>query len=292
MRRIACLALLLAGCGQAPPTRAPEDEPPEVLATAIRLPMRVVKNLPLVPVRIGGQGPFWFTVDTGSGFPVGITRRLAGRLGLSTHGSITASAGGRHKEVPLSRIERLALGLAVFDDVPAIVLDGAGFRRALGAQFGGILGYPLFKDWLLTLDYPRRQLVLDIGSLPPPDGRDHLRLIPSSDQTPGIVIETERYKIPIMIDTGSSMGLTLYSKLARGLRLAYPPRKGPRSTTLTGRVTARVSRLEGPLYIGRHRIERPPVYLLTHHASLGGELLRRYRVTFDQLEGVVRVEAP
>jgi len=280
------------GCVQAPtqPQPQPQQRPAFELDTAIRLPMRLVKNIPMVPVKINGKGPFWFTVDTGSGFPAGISKRLAAKLGLMRRGSILASAGGQHKRVPLTRLGLLELGEASFDDVPAIVLDSAGFRRALGDEFGGILGYPLFEQWLLTLDYPRRKVVLDIGSLRPPDGKRRVRLIASSDQTPGIVVQTARYKIPIMIDSGNSMGFTLYTRMAKGLSLKYPPRRGPRSTTINGRVTARVSRLEGSLFIGQHEIAQPRVYLLAHHASLGGELLQRFSVTFDQQSGVVRFE--
>lgn len=291
-RLLLLLMLLLAGCEQAPePRPAAPPKPAAPVSTAIEREMVLVKNTPMVQVRINDQGPFWFTVDTGAGYPCGISKRLASKLGLYPTGRINARAGGRVKEVHTTRLGKLTLGVARFDDVPALMMDSAGFRRALGDRFDGILGFPLFAEWLLTLDYPRKRLVLDIGRLGPPDGGERVRM-QLWDRTPAVVVETSRYKIPIMLDTGNSLGLTLYSRMARRLALAYPPEEGPRSMTLHGRVATTYSRLEDDLIVGGHRVGRPRVWFLLDHASLGGEVLRRFRITFDQSERVVRFEMP
>ena len=62
------------------------------------------------------------------------------------------------------------IGEAYFDDVPAVVYDFSEFSAHVGLKIDGIIGFPLFRDTLLTLDYPAAQLEIAPNPViaPPP----------------------------------------------------------------------------------------------------------------------------
>jgi len=51
-------------------------------------------------------------------------------------------------------LKHLQLGEAHFQRVPAGIYDFSDLSAHLGVTIDGVIGFPLFRDTLLTLDYP------------------------------------------------------------------------------------------------------------------------------------------
>jgi predicted aspartyl protease len=118
--------------------------------------MSMTQGIPLVQVRIDGQGPFSFVIDTGTNCEAIISPRLAKRLGLSAtrRKSISDLGGNGTRAVDAVELNTVSLAGADFQMLPAVVTSLPDGDSVLD----GILGFRLFRNELLTLDNPRRRL--------------------------------------------------------------------------------------------------------------------------------------
>lgn len=130
MKRLLALLLLLAGC-------AGDRAGSCALDLVAEVPVRLAGNVPLVLASINGQ-PAVMILDTGSDTTL-LSVPMAQRLALRPAGppALQQAAGGRSAAIPV-RLQQLALGDAVTDDVGAMVgqvptLDGVVGLNILGA---------------------------------------------------------------------------------------------------------------------------------------------------------------
>lgn len=108
---------------------------------------------PTLEVRIAGQGPFRFLVDTGAQATV-VGRDLVGRLGLPAAGRAMLVATGSRQIVDLVEVTDLAFADREMN-LPAIpVLEGAH----LGAD--GILGLDSLQGLRVLMDFRARRITL------------------------------------------------------------------------------------------------------------------------------------
>ena len=134
------------------------------------LPFRSVRGIPLLLVRINGQGPFRVLLDTGAEVGAVLDPRVVRTLGLPDKGSITVrgAAGETKTGVRIRHVQSLVLGDGEFRDVRVWELDLSELERIAGTRFDGLLGLPLFSDCLLTINYPDRRVRIERGALPAP----------------------------------------------------------------------------------------------------------------------------
>jgi hypothetical protein len=117
--------------------------------------------LPLIQAKVNGRGPYFFLIDTG-GADLLVDPVLADSLGCPNFGEEEGTfGGGRRRAVVRSRVASLALGEAVFHDVPASLLDCSRFLAAAGGRrVFGVVGTRVLMRVRATLDYPGGALVL------------------------------------------------------------------------------------------------------------------------------------
>ena len=104
-----------------------------------------------VPVRVNGQGPFPFMVDTGADHSV-LSQELAAMLGLPPAGIVHVAGIAGVQDRPLAKVARLEVGGRVLSDAPMALLP----RRHLGAL--GYVGLDSLKGQRLAIDFVRRQM--------------------------------------------------------------------------------------------------------------------------------------
>ncbi|HCC5835751.1 aspartyl protease family protein [Citrobacter farmeri] len=129
------------------------------------LPFISMNHLPVVSVRVNGQ-PVNVFIDTGADLFV-LNTTMAKKLDLKPQASFTGTyAGGKTAETHYSRLQALGLGEVTLHNVP---IDIAEFPdswvftdETTGEKIkvDGILSTGVFHQFLTTLDYPERQLVL------------------------------------------------------------------------------------------------------------------------------------
>jgi hypothetical protein len=267
------------------------------------VPLEVVGNHPFVQVRINGSGPYRLLLDTASG-DLRLAPQVIEALGLPQSENVSFSRGAKpgapdikYVEVLGHLVQSLEIGAARFERVHAVEMEFPDFAAML-SPLDGIVGLSVFRDCLLTLDYPARQLRLGFGRLPPPDGRD---VIPIEVQYPGgyafTALKVWGRSVPFVVDSGNNGGLQMPASQARRRDFAFGPVAYPwPAVTAYGAEESQVGRLRRDVRVGRHTLASPVVDLTITHsgpfqemANLGGAVLRHFAVTFDQKSQAMRL---
>lgn len=128
------------------------------------VPMQMRGAMPVIEVMVNGHGPFVFSIDTGGGMQVDLDTALAAQLKLQPNGKVRAGdpSGQNAREFDTVPIDSIAFGGVEFRNVTAIAREHRITPNY--PKVDGILGFSLFADYLLTLDYPNKQLRLSAVS--------------------------------------------------------------------------------------------------------------------------------
>jgi hypothetical protein len=174
------------------------------------IPMSFYGNRPVIEVMVNGKGPFHFLIDTGAGGMARADASLVEHLGLSIVGQESSSDAGNKTQVKLDevRFETLSIKGLQFRDVTAYSRNYNTAKYL--SHIDGILGFDLFADYLLTLDYPNRRVRIERGALPKPDGKQILdfQII---EGNPAIDILIGDIKTKALIDSGNIRAVDLSS---------------------------------------------------------------------------------
>lgn len=278
--------LLLAGCAAGPFRPTPPQPGRTTLASPlVILPAQVIGNLLLVEAKWDRFGPYRFLVDTGSSVTLvtpALARRYPGRAlapGAPPPLRVRGAEGGV-VELPRASLRRLELGEARFEEVDVLLYDCAPLSAHLGVTIDGVLGFPLFRETLLTLDYPGSRVLLQrADSTAPIPGS----VVPFDDarKVPLISVKLGQRTLMALIDSGSDAAFSL-NPAGLSPRFASGPKQGAVVGTLAGEREQQVGRLEESLALGDQVFAQPIIDFTDELSAVGGGSLRYFRVTFDQ----------
>ncbi len=275
---------------------APSEKPArtELPSEAMTIPMGLHRSQPVVEVMVNGKGPYKFLFDTGAAGCGRISAALAEELDLPEVGEVLVSdPSGRNRErAKRVGIDTIALGAARFHGIQILRRDYKNEIDEQRAGIHGILGFGLFRDVLLTLDYPGGRLVLERAALPEPDGRT-IFAFEAGDGIPRIGLDVAGTTVPADIDSGSMGGLALPKSVADKLTFKRPPVVVGKASTGFNEFEIRMGPLDGDVRLGSHVLTDPSVEIfdIFPHANLGGRFLQRFRITLDQENRRVRFES-
>lgn len=273
----------LAGCATVP--RRTQVEPKSTI-----LPARLISSFFVVESKWDDGKTYRFLIDTGSTISY-VTPDLARRFGLKPKKNSSPakvrvrSANGGELELDPVTLRRIALGATTFDGVPALVFDFTDLSDQLGLHIDGIIGFPVFRDTLLTLDYPGQRLVIapvTTGPAAPMAAPRATTLAFNHEHnTPLIPIQMGTESFIVLIDSGSDGSLSL-NPTGLHPRFTSGPRTGTLISSLSGDRPQLTGRLSQNVLLGTHTIAQPIVDLTDQLSAIGGEFLRHFAVTFDQ----------
>jgi hypothetical protein len=279
---IIALLTLFSGCTSIPQLPKPSGTT-EFNSRLVTLPAKLIGNALIVEVK-GSSGPYHFLIDTGSSvtlvtpeFAEAHQTKEAAQADLSDI-PIRAS-DGTTTELPPTTLDLLELGNVKFYSVPCVIYSCEPLSEQLGIRIDGILGFPLFKKTILTLDYIRPHIELrPAGSLKVLPG-SQLTLTGTTDR-PNIEAKLNQIAFPCLIDTGSDEALSLNPALTP-VHYVYGPTEGPTVATLTGDRPEQIARLLENLNLGIYHINQPIAELTDTLSSVGGGILKYFTLTFD-----------
>jgi hypothetical protein len=279
---VVCIVVTVPG-----PIRAQNfDLPNQVHSTS----MEVTHGKPYVMVTINGRGPFRFIVDTGTGGDAMVTSELAHLLDLPPAGEarLNDPTGRGGQAAPIRKLDTLRVAGVDFYSVKAV-------EHALPNSDGacqGMLGFTLFRDFLLTLDYVNGRLDLAEGELTP-DGEKSVLPFRMPEGVPIARLKIGDREVEAQIDSGGA-GLSLPERLVPQLRLSAEPTVFATGESLSTRFEIKVAKLAGDVRLGDITIDQPwveinPAFPL---ANFGSCPLQHFIVTFDQENKLVRLDGP
>jgi len=275
--------LALTGCVLPPPS--PVEQPDKMTLTGdrVELPTVFVKGCPYVALKVNGQGPYLFVVDTGSdGMCISPLVAQEAHIGSSRYRAAVTGASGQVENLPsvlLDRVEAVSFSL---EGVGATLMSPETARLlALGLdqKFGGLLGMTALQSVLLEIDYPRRQVSVGrIGSvdLPVTEG------LPYTGTMPQVTITTPSAKnatTTARLDTGAYDTFTLTDITT------YPTRVGlikqdAFSVGIGGYWRPLFGQLAGKIHLGPATWLDPKIYEGTAN-RIGSQSLAPWKLIID-----------
>ena len=287
---IIILGLLLVSPGCTLLRRDPTPGRTTFDAPLSSVPATLTANTLMVELSWDKFGPWRFLVDTGSSVTL-VSPEFAARYVTATPTTQTPkvnvrSASGETTQLTGVTLRRISMGEVSFDQVPALIYDFTELSDHIGERIDGVLGFPLFRQTVLTLDYPQSRILLTraAGSSTLQPGT-HISF-DTATKTPLIPIDLDGQTLVALVDSGSDGGLHL-NPVGLNTRFLHGPVPGGVLATLSGERSQELGRLNGLLKVGAYSLPNPVIDLTDELSSIGGSILRNFVVTFDQQRGEV-----
>ena len=245
---------------------------------------------PYISVMVNGKGPFRFIIDTGTGGDALVSPALASQLALPVVGqaSLCDPSGQGSARTPIVLIDSLKFAGITFENVRAL---DHGFFAETG-QVDGVLGFTLFRDFLLTLDFPNRIVYLDHGALKPDGGKSVLPFRMPEGVPIAILHVDGLQPIEAQLDSGGG-GLVIPEHLSMLLKYDIDPVVFATGRSVSTRFELKAGKLASNVRIGRYTFIHPVVEI--HPAfplvNFGSPPMQIFAITFDQKNLLVRFTA-
>src|SRR5262249_3993871 len=141
------------------PAPPPPDYTFERGKSSTTVPFELANNHIYVKVKLNGKGPYTFLCDTG-GANI-LVPPLANELGLKPVGALQGrGVGEKSEDVGLVKVEKLQLGDVTLSDQLFATYPMQDFAQVEGLPIPGLVGYEIFKRFVVTVDYEHSTLTL------------------------------------------------------------------------------------------------------------------------------------
>jgi hypothetical protein len=164
---VAALSLAVSGQTDSPaPAQdaaapATREMAPQAPSEVMVIPFELADNLVRISVDVNGQRRSG-VLDSGAG-AVLVDRQVSQELGLEEGASPGEAAGGGNEAktlVPVT-LSRLSAGPFQFENLAAYAVDLRNLSSSAGFPVDVILGAPAFRNGTVSIDYGRRQVIVD-----------------------------------------------------------------------------------------------------------------------------------
>ena len=261
------------------------------------VPLQMRAWMPVVEVKLNGLGPFAFMIDTGAGMQADIDTSVAERLSLQPSGSAINGdpSGENDREVAIVTIESIMIGAVAkgtrarrtgegiieFRNVTAIVRPHKITKDY--PDVDGILGFALFSDYLLTLDYPAMEVRLARGALPAANGADILNF-EIENGIPIVELGVGKMRVRAHIDSGNFVaGFILPEEIVEQLQLLSAPVTVGSARSVSNQIELKQAQLRETLRLGRFDFPQTTItFPALSDSNVGFKVLREFVLTFDQ----------
>jgi hypothetical protein len=289
MRFFFALLLLTSVCAHAGPRFAIVGGQ----ATA-KVPFEIIDNRVFIAVRINGQGPFSFILDTGAS-DFALSEETAAKLKLQVKsGEDFSGVGEKAVHSGQTHLATVRIGDLLFSDLDGSVFPTLEFGDVFGKRsLDGVVGLEVFQRVVARHDYVGRMLTFTLPEKFSYSGTGVIVHFELPQQIPVVDADLDGVHGSFGIDTGARSSLLIYAPFAAQNKLAekYGAKlEGVTGWGIGGPVRSLLARA-GALKIGGVSVTAPVIRLYTLKAGLtttnslagliGPDVLSQYDVTFD-----------
>ncbi|ALM09096.1 aspartate aminotransferase [Sediminicola sp. YIK13] len=276
-----------------------------------KVKFQLINNLMIIPVEVNGA-KLSFLLDSGVGTPIlfnlsdqdsvqikNVTEITIKGLGEGSHMKGLSSDGNVFKINSISnRSQKLY-----------VVLDkDINFSPSLGVPVHGIIGYDLFKDFVVEINYGSKIIKFhDPKSYKPKlrKGQERLPLIIENKKAyvDGKVFMGSGSDIPVrlLVDTGSSDAIWLFEDGEKGLDIPEKHYEDYLGKGLSGNIFGKRTMVDG-FTLGSNSLKGPKTAfpdmesfnsiknLGERNGSIGGEILKRFNIVFNYSENEIIIK--
>ncbi|MCK0069571.1 PDZ domain-containing protein [Kordiimonas laminariae] len=177
------------------------------------------------------------------------------------------------------KIGRRYVHLTEFDSIELV----------MGTRIDGILGFSVFENTMLTLDYTKGEIFVSRGHISAPNGID-IFSTSGPDDRPWLNTRLGDKKLKLLMDTAAGEMLVLSSlKNVDTHTLAVPATV---SQGVNGTDISLSTRAKANLTFGKHTINEPIVSVIPGENIFSAQLMKNYRLTFDTKNKRVQITNP
>jgi hypothetical protein len=267
--------------------------------TATTIPITLGENHVYLDVMLNGKGPYHFIFDTGGANVV--DPAVAKEVGALGTGSAQGSGVGSQTEgLSFANVSKLQVGDAVLaDQIFAVAPTRLGFGVSAGRPVDGLIGWEVLARYVTTFDYAGKNVVLNMPGTVQAPADGHVVPFVLYGTQPQIACTIAGIPAECTIDTGARDTISFMTPF-----VAAHPEIVPAKQTAIG-ITG--FGFGGPAMgkLGRVREVGIADLTLTNlvadystqtagalaapfvAANIGGNLLRRFTVTFDYYNGTM-----
>lgn len=265
-------------------------------AGPVRVPFQYTSSEILVMASINGLPNKLFIVDTGATQSIVDTAAVRDLIAKPNE-EVAITTGSGAMKMGYAQLKTFQLGEIVLDDVSVAIADLSKFSQFLATRPHGLIGANILKRFLITIDYDKRELVLqDPDRVKVPEGAIVVDTKPSLGVS-GLAVEgviDGKLKLSFLVDSGAAfnhVAESLIREVSTEPLLSVGVIKGLDGTPVrTGAIKFK------SLDIGKLSIPEPifsvapskgnddlPRGIISGGALaiIGNPLLSRYRVTID-----------
>ena len=267
-----------------------------------RIPFEFLNNLILIPVEVNGT-ELTFVLDSGVGKP--LLFNMMGKDSIEVRNVSEVQIKGLGDGEAITALKSLGNGFRIgeawnFNQELFVVMDEAlNFSPALGVPVHGIIGYDLFRDFVVEINYSNKYLKLHNPKFYKPKRKKKdvslaLDIKKTKAYLNAEVLLEKGKNIPVklLIDTGSSDALWLFNQPEKGLEVPDKNYEDFLGRGLSGDVFGKRTKING-VKIAKFEMfdakvafpHRESLTFLKNYGSrngsVGGELLKRFNVVFD-----------
>ncbi len=267
-----------------------------------KVPFELINNLMVVPVELNGA-KLKFILDTGvsSAILFNLTNQDSVQINNVSKIALRGLGEGEPIQALKSVHNTFKLGTATcFDQSLYVILDkDLNFSTSLGMPVHGIIGYDVFRDFVVEVNYMKQHLKLH----PPENYRYKLKkraetipltIINKKIYVDAAVTKEDDTEVPVklLVDTGSSDALWLFHNPEKGLEIPQQNYEDFLGKGLNGNIFGKRTKLKG-MRIGSFHFDEAKVAfpyeesvsaikdLGNRNGSVGGEVLKRFNIIFN-----------
>jgi len=276
-----------------------------------RINFELINNLIIIPVEINGV-ELTFILDSGVSKPILFNLSESDSIPINNVSEVTIRGLGDGKPMKAlsskRNIFRLGKAINFAQDLYVVMDRGIDFSTTLGIPVHGIMGYDLFRDFIVEVNYSARKLKLHNPELYTYKERRNRQTIPllvekRKAYVEGTVLmkDTANINVKLLVDTGSSDALWLFPEPEKGLEIPEKNYEDHLGRGLSGDIFGKRSKING-VQIGDFKLDEAKVAfpyresfqgidsLNGRNGSLGGEVLKRFNMVFDYGRGLVTLK--
>ena len=276
-----------------------------------KVKFKLVNNLIIIPVEINGVS-LSFLLDTGVSKPIVFNfLNISDSLKIKNAQKIMLRGLGEGDAIEALRsknnIFRIGEAININQDLYAILDSSLNFSHKLGLPIHGIIGYDLFKDLVVEINYTKRFLKLtnqEDYRRKSCKGCEELNLefYKNKPYVNGVVdIDNRNIPVKMLIDSGGSDALWLFENEAIGINSNAKFFQDFLGHGLSGSVYGKRSKIKA-FHLNKFTIKKPNVafpdttsigHALDHkerHGSVSGNILKRFNIVFNYRKGKVRLK--
>ncbi len=270
---------------------------------SITMKFKSASNLIILPVTINDSDTLNFILDTGVRYPIITELPFVNKLNLNYLMPVEVKGLGEGETLTAYRSGNNTIKLdgmvARNQEVQMVIDENFQISHILGIPVHGLIGFNLFKDYVVRIDYQRelitffrpehfkyrdskRDIILPL----------HFEGYKPFIHTSIVMDDMTEVPVKLMVDTGASDALWLSEKSDERIKLPQRHIEAFLGRGLSGDLYGTKGRIDaiwvGPLVLSRPIVSFPSEGLVDQlisandrNGTLGAEILRRFVVTLD-----------